>query len=129
MIENFRAYLERLREEHELRDIKQPVDIRHIATLVDQCEQAIYFHKVIGYDLPVVSGLYRTPRRMALGMGCDNASQTEARLRQGLERPIAPRHVDAAPHKEVVVVGEDVDLFRLPIPMSSIYDGGPMITA
>ena len=25
--------------------------------------------------------------------------------------------------------GEDVDLYELPIPMSSIYDGGPMITA
>jgi len=25
--------------------------------------------------------------------------------------------------------GDDVDLFKLPIPMSSIYDGGPMITA
>src|SRR5258708_26179549 len=26
-------------------------------------------------------------------------------------------------------MGEDVDLYRLPIPMSSIYDGGSMITA
>src|SRR5688500_133929 len=129
MIENFRAYLERLREEHELRDIKQPVDIRHIATLVDQCEQAIYFHKVIGYDLPVVSGLYRTPRRMALGMGCDNASQTEARLRQGLDNPISPRYIEKTPLKEVVRVGDDVDLYSLPIPMSSVYDGGPVITA
>ena len=28
-----------------------------------------------------------------------------------------------------MLVGDDVDLFKLPIPMSSIYDGGPMITA
>ena len=27
------------------------------------------------------------------------------------------------------MIGDDVDLFKLPIPMSSIYDGGPMITA
>ena len=27
------------------------------------------------------------------------------------------------------MVGDDVDLYKLPIPMSSIYDGGPMITA
>lgn len=25
--------------------------------------------------------------------------------------------------------GDDIDLYKLPIPMSSIYDGGPMITA
>jgi len=29
----------------------------------------------------------------------------------------------------VTLIGEDVDLYKLPIPMSSIYDGGPMITA
>jgi 2,5-furandicarboxylate decarboxylase 1 len=29
----------------------------------------------------------------------------------------------------VVVTGDDVDLYKLPIPMSSIFDGGPMITA
>ena len=27
------------------------------------------------------------------------------------------------------MVGDEVDLYKLPIPMSSIYDGGPMITA
>ena len=34
--EDFRGFLDRLRKEKELTDIKQPVDIRHIATLVDQ---------------------------------------------------------------------------------------------
>jgi 2,5-furandicarboxylate decarboxylase 1 len=29
----------------------------------------------------------------------------------------------------VRLVGDEVDLYKLPIPMSSIYDGGPMITA
>jgi 2,5-furandicarboxylate decarboxylase 1 len=43
MNENFREFLERLRQEHELTDIKQAVDIRHIATLVDQSDQALYF--------------------------------------------------------------------------------------
>jgi len=67
--ETFRQFLERLRKEHELTDIRQPVDIRHIATLVDQSEQALFFHNVIGYDMPVVSGIIRTQRRAVLGMG------------------------------------------------------------
>ena len=29
----------------------------------------------------------------------------------------------------MIQIGDDVDLFKLPVPMSSIYDGGPMITA
>ena len=42
--ENFREFLNRLRTEKELIDIKQTVDIRHIATLVDQAETALLFH-------------------------------------------------------------------------------------
>jgi 2,5-furandicarboxylate decarboxylase 1 len=37
--------------------------------------------------------------------------------------------VNASATREVRIVGDDVDLYKLPIPMSSIYDGGPMITA
>jgi 2,5-furandicarboxylate decarboxylase 1 len=62
-------------------------------------------------------------------MGCSKFSEIEARLRHGLDHPIAPHRLEAAPHKQVIEVGDDVDLFKLPIPMSSIYDGGPMITA
>jgi 2,5-furandicarboxylate decarboxylase 1 len=129
MNENFREFLERLRQGRELTDIKQAVDIRHIATLVDQSEQALFFHHVIGYDMPVVSGIIRTQRRATLSMGCNQYPEIEARLRQGIDHPIAPRRVATAPHKQVIKLGDDVDLFKLPIPMSSIYDGGPMITA
>lgn len=129
MNESFREFLERLRGERELVDIKQPVDIRHIATLVDQSEPALFFHNIIGYKLPVVSGLYRTQRRITLAMGCGQFREIEDKLRHGLDHPVAPRYVETAPHKEVIQTGDDVDLLTLPIPMSSIYDGGPMITA
>ncbi len=129
MNESFREFLERLRQEKELLDIRQAVDIRHIATLVDQSEQALFFHDVIGYDLPVVSGIIRTQRRATLSMGCSQYPEIEARLRRGIDHPIAPRYTETAAHKQVIRLGDDVDLFKLPIPMSSIYDGGPMITA
>ncbi len=60
MQENFRQFLDRLRDAGELIDLKQPVDIRHIATLVDQSDKALLFHNVIGYDMPVVSGIIRS---------------------------------------------------------------------
>jgi len=37
--------------------------------------------------------------------------------------------VNTSRSREVTLLGDEVDLFKLPIPMSSIYDGGPMITA
>ena len=68
--ENFREFLDRLRSEHELVDIKQAVDIRHIATLVDQADTALLFHNVNGYEIPVVSGILRSRNRATLSMGC-----------------------------------------------------------
>src|SRR5712691_1654889 len=129
MQENFRQFLDRLRQTGELVDLHQPVDIRHIATLVDQSETALYFHKVIGYDVPVVSGLIRTRERAMIALGCETYREIEDKLRQAIAHPIPPKYVKTSPTREVVLTGDDVDLYKLPIPMSSIFDGGPMITA
>src|SRR5713226_4650367 len=129
MQENFRQFLDRLRQAGELVDLHQAVDIRHIATLVDQAKTALYFHKVIGYDMPVVSGIIRSPARAAMAMGCETFGEIEHKLKAAIDKPIPPKHVKTSPTREVTLVGDDVDLYKLPIPMSSIYDGGPMITA
>jgi UbiD family decarboxylase len=127
--ETFREFLDRLRRENELTDIRQAVDIRHIATLVDQAQTALLFHNVIGYEIPVVSGIIRSRRRATMSMGCETYAAIEHRLQHGIDHPIAPRYVDTARNREVVEAGDNVDLYKLPIPMCSIYDGGPMITA
>src|SRR5215210_6649167 len=129
MNETFREFLDRLRDAKELVDIRQSVDIRHIATLVDQSDKALFFHDVIGYDVPVVSGIIRTRERSIMGLGCSEYGEIEVKLRHAIDHPLSPRYVETARHKQVIRIGDDVDLFRLPIPMSSIYDGGPMITA
>jgi 2,5-furandicarboxylate decarboxylase 1 len=129
MQENFRQFLDRLRQGGELIDLYQPVDIRHIATLVDQAKTALYFHRVIGYEMPVVSGIIRSPERAMTALGCKTYREIEDKLREAINRPIAPKYVKTSPTREVVLSGEDVDLYKLPIPMSSIFDGGPMITA
>src|SRR5262249_26990346 len=122
MQENFRQFLDRLRQTGDLVDLHQPVDIRHIATLVDQAKTALYFHNVIGYDMPVVPGLIRSRERAMMALGCETYREIEDKLKAAIERPIPPRYVKTSPTREVVLVGEDVDLYRLPIPMSSIYD-------
>ena len=127
MQEDFRQFLDRLRSAGELTDIRQRVDLRHVATLVDQSDTALLFHDIGGYRRPLVSGIVRTRERAMMAMGCSAFSEMEARLRRGLENPVPPRYVDTPPH-HVVLTGDRVDLFELPIPMSSVYDGGPMIT-
>src|SRR5580700_8645618 len=71
MNENFREFLDRLRAAGELVDLEQPVDIRHISTLVDQASTALFFHNVIGYDMPVVSGIIRSRDRATMALGCE----------------------------------------------------------
>jgi 2,5-furandicarboxylate decarboxylase 1 len=129
MKENFREFLERLRSAQQLIDIHQPVDIRHVGTLVDQSDKALLFHHVIGYDMPLLSGIIRTQQRAMMAMGCESYAEIEQMLARGIQNPIPPRYVETSATKEVIYKGDDVDLFRLPVPMSSIYDGGPMITA
>ena len=50
MTDNFRGFLDRLRDAGEMIDLTQAIDIRHIATLVDQSPKAVFFHDVIGYE-------------------------------------------------------------------------------
>src|SRR3970040_1842144 len=95
--ESFRRFLDRLRAEKELVDLRQPVDIRHIAPLVDQAETALLFHNVIGYDMPVVSGIIRSRKRTVLSMGCSDYPEIEHRLQQGIDHPIPPRLLET-PH-------------------------------
>jgi 2,5-furandicarboxylate decarboxylase 1 len=125
---SFRTLLDDLRRADELVEITKPVDIRHIATLVDQAKTALLFCHVIGYDMPVLSGLTNSRDRIAIAMG-GSFAETEARLRHGLDHPVEPRQVEGGPAREVLQSGEAVDLFQLPVPLFSLNDGGPMITA
>ncbi len=128
MSASFREFVDDLRREGELVEIGKPVDIRHIATLVDQSDTALLFTDIIGYDMPVVSGLINSRERLAIAMGCD-FGDIEARLRRGIDRPIEPEMVNSGPARAVLQQGHEVDLFNLPVPLFSVLDGGPMITA
>ena len=92
MQENFRQFLDRLRQTGELVDLHQPVDIRHIATLVDQAKTALFFHNVIGYDMPVVSGIIRSRERAIMALGCETYREIEDKLQAG-DRPADPAEI------------------------------------
>ena len=49
------------------------------------------FHNVIGYDMPVVSGIIRTRERAIMALGCENYGEIEDEARQGIDNPIAPQ--------------------------------------
>ena len=104
--ESFRQFLDRLRAKSQLADIREPVDSRHIATLVDQSDKALMFHRVLGYDMPVVSGLIRSSERMAIGMGVERYGDIEQLLTRAIAKPIDPTYVETSRAREVTRVGE-----------------------
>src|ERR1700744_2415839 len=111
MQENFRQFLDRLRQTGELVDLHQAVDIRHIATLVDQAKTALFFHNVIGYDIPVVCGIVRTKDHATMRRRCENSSEIKEKLTNASPTPIPPKYLQGSPTREVVMEGDDVDLF------------------
>ncbi|MCZ6623386.1 MAG: UbiD family decarboxylase [Deltaproteobacteria bacterium] len=127
MSASFRNYLQTLRKHDELIEITKPMDLRNVASLVPQSEKALLFTNVTGYSIPVVSGLLQSRKRLALGMGVPYG-EIEAKLRSAMEHPIKPKLSTRALVKEVILTKNKVDLYQLPVPIFSLFDGGPMIT-
>src|SRR5262249_30103896 len=73
--------------------------------------------------------LHQTAERCMMALGSETYGRIRDKPRQATTHPIPPKYVKTSPTREVVVAGDEVDLYKLPIPMSSIFDGGPMITA
>ena len=128
MTTSFRDVVENLRRDGHVEDITKPVDIRHIAALVDKSEKALVFHNVNDYAMPVISGVANSRERIGAAFDClyENVYK---RLDEGLSRPLEPELINGGPARQILMVGDDVDLFELPVPLFSIHDGGPMITA
>ncbi len=124
---SFRGFLQTLRKHDELLEISNPVDARNIAALVPQSDKALFFTNVVGYSMPVVSGLLQSRNRLSLALGVPYG-KIEEKLRQAMDHPIKPKLVKRAPVKGVIFTKNRVDLYQLPVPIFSTMDGGPMIT-
>src|SRR6266550_2098137 len=128
MAANFRSYLDALKKNHELTVISKSTDLRDVAALVPQSNKALLFTNVRGYAMPVASGLLQSRTRIAIGMGVPY-EKIEAKLRSAMEHPVKPKRAQRAPVKDVILTKNKVDLYQLPVPVFSVMDGGPMITA
>jgi len=128
MAANFRGYIETLKKNDELTVITKPTDLRDVAALVPQSDKALLFTSVQGYSMPVASGLLQSRNRLALGMEAPY-NKIEAKLRAAMDHPIQPKRTQRAPVKDIILTKNKVDLYQLPVPVFSVMDGGPMITA
>jgi 2,5-furandicarboxylate decarboxylase 1 len=88
----------------------------------------VFFDKVAGFDMPVVTNLAGNRRLIAAALGVEPAAlATGFRERVQNYRPV--ERVASAPWQEIVVEGDALDLERLPIPLHFAVDAAPYITA
>lgn len=131
----FRSFLSLLEERGELLRVPHEVDpkyevcayCRHAA---DDDGPALLFERIRGYEMAAAASLLGTRRRIALALGVEPREMMSV-IAERLRSRIPPVRVgrNEAPCKEVVSVGEAVDLDRIPFPLWNVGDGGGYISA
>ena len=151
-LREFIAFLDR---KGELRRVSAPVSCElEIAEIADRVVKrggpALLFENVSGHDIPVLINMYGSEQRMAWALGVDKLDDLVERfqgllqLTQGPPKGLTnklrtlgqlvrlgsfqPKTVRNAPCQEVVLDGEDIDLFRFPMLKCWPLDAGRFIT-
>ncbi|KGQ28151.1 4-hydroxy-3-polyprenylbenzoate decarboxylase [Gallibacterium anatis] len=153
---NLREFIALLEQQGELKRITVEVDpYLEMTEIADRTLRkggpALLFENAKGFDMPVLCNLFGTPKRVALGMGQEDVSTLRevGKLLAFLKEPEPPkgikdlfssitqfRPVLNMPTKtiskpecqEVVLSGDQVDLYRLPIMHCWPDDVAPLIT-
>jgi 4-hydroxy-3-polyprenylbenzoate decarboxylase/2,5-furandicarboxylate decarboxylase 1 len=129
--QDFRQFLDVLRQHGELIDVNRPVALNDVGKAMKQSYvrqgPAIMF-KENGTDYPLVAGVYSTRSKALLAFEADEETIFD-KVNSGLDHPIAPTMLRGrAPCQDEVITGSDIDIQRWPIPTYSPKDGGPYIT-
>ncbi|MBD5655436.1 MAG: UbiD family decarboxylase, partial [Candidatus Eremiobacteraeota bacterium] len=146
-------FVQALRRAGELTDIRARVSAHlEISEITDRVVKAggpaLLFHDVAGSAFPVLTNQFGTEKRMALAFGARSLDELAQRVRNTvqlnfpttLDGQVAklfsvgaaafaiPHTVTKAPVQEIVEMGDDVDLERLPVLTTWPLDGGPFVT-
>ncbi len=124
----FRSFLDLLESLGELEKVTEEVDLRYVSARVAASPKALWFERVRGYEMGIVSGILGSRERLAACLDCDQREIGRAFLHK-LQNRCAPVMVRTGPVKEVIKIGDEVDLTALPVPLISQLDGGPYITS
>ncbi|CAK4070060.1 4-hydroxy-3-polyprenylbenzoate decarboxylase [Vibrio sp. 16] len=153
---DLRDFIAHLEQEGKLKRITHPVDPHYEMTEISDRTlraggPALLFENPIGYDVPVLTNLFGTPERVAIGMGRSEVKELRevGKLLAYLKEPEPPRgfkdaiekipvfkqvlnmpakRLRKAPCQEVVWQGEDVDLDKIPVMSCWQDDVAPLLT-
>ncbi|MFT6975502.1 MAG: 4-hydroxy-3-polyprenylbenzoate decarboxylase, partial [Bermanella sp.] len=153
---DLRDFIAQLEKQGELIRITHPVNPNlEMTEISDRTLRAggpaLLFENPIGYNMPVLTNLFGTPKRVALGMGETSvfALRQVGELLAYLKEPeppkgikdiweklpifkkvlsMGPKVLKKAPCQDIVIEGDDVDLSTIPVQTCWPGDAGPLIT-
>jgi UbiD family decarboxylase len=131
---DLRSYLAALDERGDLLRVQHEVDWEYEAVALTRHTSdiegpALLFDRVRDSCVPCLSGLFAAKRRVAWALGVAE-DELDAVYREREGRTIAPTAASGTPVcQEVVLSGDDIDLFALPILRHYERDGGRYVTA
>ena len=151
--DGLRAFVSVLEQQGELVRIGREVDPHlEIAEIADRTVKAsgpaLLFENVKGSRLPLLINAYGSRRRMSLALGVGDLEEhakkiadlvhtrgpknvrdlVEIMSRLPALASAVPRKTSDAPCQQIVALGDDVDLFALPVMTTWPNDGGPFFT-
>ncbi|WP_461538144.1 4-hydroxy-3-polyprenylbenzoate decarboxylase [Spongorhabdus nitratireducens] len=153
---DLRDFIKQLEKQGELKRISAEIDPRlEMTEISDRTLRkegpALLFENPKGFDMPVLTNLFGTPKRVAMGMGQDDVSALRdvGKLLAYLKEPdppkgfrdalqklpvfrqvmnMGPKVVKSAPCQDIVLKGDEVDLTRIPIQTCWPGDAAPLVT-
>ncbi len=153
---DLRDFIRQLEGLGELEKVHEPVSVHLEMTAIGDSVlraggPALIFEHPAGYNIPCLTNLFGTPRRVALGMGADSVADLRdvGRLLAALKEPepmlglkdaakllhmakavwdMKPATVRRASCRDVVVEAPDIDLAKLPVQTCWPGDAGPLVT-
>jgi len=139
MFKDLREFLAVLEQQDDLvrieKEIREPHEIFCIIwELNNKQGPAVIFENVYGYSCPVVANIFGSMDRFALAAGFPQGLRPrEYRdfyrgILNNRNKWTSPNRVQSGPCKEVILMGEAVDLNKLPILQTHPKDGGRYIT-
>ncbi|WP_440615327.1 4-hydroxy-3-polyprenylbenzoate decarboxylase [Cysteiniphilum sp. 6C5] len=153
---DLREFLDHLEEMGELKRVKQEVspflEMTEISSRVLHNKgPALLFENPKNHDMPVLTNLFGTEKRIALALGAEDVSQLReiGKLLAYLKEPeppkglkdawdkmpilkqvlkMSPKVIKSAPCREVIINKDDIDFYQMPIQTCWPGDIAPLVT-
>lgn len=153
---DLREFLDHLESKGQLVRISHPVDPHYEMTEISDRTlrsggPALLFENPIGYQIPVLTNLFGTPQRVAMGMGRHDVKELRevGKLLAYLKEPEPPKgfkdaldklplfkqvlnmpakRLRQAPCQEIIWQGDEVDLDKIPVMSCWPDDVAPLLT-